>query len=238
MKTILEVKNLHYYYDDIHALKGISFKVDEGEVVTLIGANGAGKTTTMRSISGLIGGIRSGEIIFDGKNITHMKPHAIAAQGLTQSLEGRQIFPLLSVEENLKMGAFLRKDKNAIQSDINRMFELFPRLKERREQSGGTLSGGEQQMLAIGRALMSKPRILLLDEPSLGLAPLIVKEIFETIRQISREGVTILLVEQNSKAALNVANRGYVIETGKIIFGDDSQKLISNPEIQKSYLGV
>lgn len=238
MSNILEVKDLHYYYNEIHALKGISFAVEKGELVTLIGANGAGKTTTMRSISGLIGGVRSGSILFEGQEITRMKPHRIAKAGLTQSLEGRQIFYELSVEENLMMGAYLQRDTKKIKSKLGEVYELFPRLLERKNQSGGTLSGGEQQMLAIGRALMAEPHILLLDEPSLGLAPLIVKEIFRIIKQINEEGMTILLVEQNSKAALQISDRGYVLETGKIIMSDTAQNLLQNPDVQRSYLGI
>lgn len=238
MGNMLEVKNLHYYYyGDIHSLKGISFVVREGEIVTLIGANGAGKTTTLRCVSGLLGNIKEGEIIFDGRDISKLKPHIISSLGLIQVLEGRHIFFQLSVYENLKMGAYLRKDKN-IESDIKYIFDLFPRLEERKNQLGGTLSGGEQQMLAIGRALMSKPKILLMDEPSLGLAPLISKEIFSTISRISNEGITILLVEQNSKAALNIADRGYIVENGKIILHDECKNLINNEEVKKSYIGV
>jgi branched-chain amino acid transport system ATP-binding protein len=237
MKKILEVNNLHYYYGDIHTLKGISFDVDEGEIVTLIGANGAGKTTTLRCISGLLGNIKDGEIIFNGKAISKMKPHVIPSLGVVQVLEGRRIFPLLTVHENLMMGAYLRKDKDT-ELDIKHVFDLFPRLEERKNQLGGTLSGGEQQMLAIGRALMSKPKILLMDEPSLGLAPLFVKEIFRTITRINNEGMTILLVEQNSKAALNISNRGYIMETGKIVLTDNCKNLINNEEVKSSYLGA
>ena len=235
---MLEVKNLNFYYSEIHALKDISFVVNKGEVVTLIGANGAGKTTTMRTISGLLGHPRSGSIVFEGKDITREAPHNIAKLGLTQSLEGRQIFPGLTVAENLNMGAYLMRDKEWIEKQIEEVYELFPRLYERREQMGGTLSGGEQQMLAIGRALMSNPRLLMLDEPSLGLAPLIIKEIFSIIRKINDLGITILLVEQNSKAALNIADRGYVLENGQITMADTAQNLLSNPEVQRSYLGI
>ena len=237
-EVMLEVKNLNFYYSEIHALKDISFVVNKGEVVTLIGANGAGKTTTMRTISGLLGHPRSGSIVFEGKDITREAPHNIAKLGLTQSLEGRQIFPGLTVAENLNMGAYLMRDKEWIEKQIEEVYELFPRLYERREQMGGTLSGGEQQMLAIGRALMSNPRLLMLDEPSLGLAPLIIKEIFSIIRKINDLGITILLVEQNSKAALNIADRGYVLENGQITMADTAQNLLSNPEVQRSYLGI
>ena len=237
-KVMLEVKDLNFYYSEIHALKDISFTVNEGEVVTLIGANGAGKTTTMRTISGLLGHPRSGSIVFDGKDITREAPHNIAKLGLTQSLEGRQIFPGLTVAENLNMGAYLMHDKEWIKKQLEEVYELFPRLYERRAQMGGTLSGGEQQMLAIGRALMSNPKLLMLDEPSLGLAPLIIKEIFSIIEKINKLGITILLVEQNSKAALHVADRGYVLENGRITMADTAENLLSNPEVQRSYLGI
>ena len=237
-KVMLEVKDLNFYYSEIHALKDISFSVNEGEVVTLIGANGAGKTTTMRTISGLLGHPRSGSIVFDGKDITREAPHNIAKLGLTQSLEGRQIFPGLTVAENLDMGAYLMHDREWIKKQLEEVYELFPRLYERRTQMGGTLSGGEQQMLAIGRALMSNPKLLMLDEPSLGLAPLIIKEIFSIIEKINRLGITILLVEQNSKAALHVADRGYVLENGRITMADTAENLLSNPEVQRSYLGI
>ena len=237
-KVMLEVKGLNFYYSEIHALKDISFTVNEGEVVTLIGANGAGKTTTMRTISGLLGHPRSGSIVFDGKDITREAPHNIAKLGLTQSLEGRQIFPGLTVAENLDMGAYLMHDKEWIKKQLEEVYELFPRLYERRAQMGGTLSGGEQQMLAIGRALMSNPKLLMLDEPSLGLAPLIIKEIFSIIEKINKLGITILLVEQNSKAALHVADRGYVLENGRITMADTAENLLSNPEVQRSYLGI
>ena len=237
-KVMLEVKNLNFYYSEIHALKDISFTVNEGEVVTLIGANGAGKTTTMRTISGLLGYPRGGSIVFNGKDITREALHNIAKLGLTQSLEGRQIFPGLTVAENLDMGAYLMRDKEWIKKQIEEVYEIFPRLYERRTQMGGTLSGGEQQMLAIGRALMSNPKLLMLDEPSLGLAPLIIKEIFSIIEKINKLGITILLVEQNSKAALHVADRGYVLENGRITMTDTAENLLSNPEVQRSYLGI
>ena len=238
MTKILEVKNLHFHYNEIHALKGISFDVNEGEITSLIGANGAGKTTAMRSISGLIKGITGGSITFCGKDITRMKGYEMPKLGLFQVLEGRQIFPMLTVEENLRMGAYLQKDSSVIKNNLAEVYSLFPKLLDRKQQSGGTLSGGEQQMLAIGRALMGNPKILLLDEPSLGLAPLIVKEIFKVIKEINQKGVTILLVEQNSKAALQIADRGYVLENGKIVLTDTAEVLLNNEEIQRSYLGI
>lgn len=238
MKKILEINNLHYYYNEIHALRGISFDVYEGEIISLIGANGAGKTTTLRTISGLIGSAASGTITFDGTDITHMKGYQIPKLGLIQVLEGRQIFSSLSVEENLLMGAYLIEDREAVKKKLSEMYELFPKLYDRKKQSGGTLSGGEQQMLAIGRALMANPKILLMDEPSLGLAPLIVKDIFQVIQKINKEGVTILLVEQNSKAALQISNRGYVLENGRIVMMDQASSLLNNEAIQRSYLGI
>jgi branched-chain amino acid transport system ATP-binding protein len=238
MTKILEVNDLHYHYNEIHALKGISFDVNEGEIISLIGANGAGKTTTMRSISGLIRGITGGTITFDGKNITKMKGYDLPKLGLLQVLEGRQIFSALTVEENLRMGAYLQRDPMVIKKNLEEVYGLFPKLFDRKEQSGGTLSGGEQQMLAIGRALMGNPKLLLLDEPSLGLAPLIVKDIFKVIKQINERGVTVLLVEQNSKAALQIADRGYVLENGEIVLADTADALLDNKEIQRSYLGI
>ncbi|MGI6010254.1 MAG: ABC transporter ATP-binding protein [Ruminococcus sp.] len=235
---MLEVNDLHYHYNEIHALKGISFDVNEGEIISLIGANGAGKTTTMRSISGLIRGITGGTITFDGKNITKMKGYDLPKLGLLQVLEGRQIFSALTVEENLRMGAYLQRDPMVIKKNLEEVYGLFPKLFDRKEQSGGTLSGGEQQMLAIGRALMGNPKLLLLDEPSLGLAPLIVKDIFKVIKQINERGVTVLLVEQNSKAALQIADRGYVLENGEIVLADTADALLDNKEIQRSYLGI
>jgi branched-chain amino acid transport system ATP-binding protein len=235
---ILEVNDLHYYYGSIHALKGISFYVDEGEKITLIGANGAGKTTTLQSISGLLDsiGIR-GEILYEGKPIQKKPAHVIAQKGLVQVLEGRHIFPRLSVLENLVLGAYLRDDRKNVQEELGVIFEQFPRLDERRAQMGNTLSGGEQQMLAIARALLAKPRIIMMDEPSLGLAPLIVKEIFEIINNICAKGITVILVEQNSHLALRTADRGYVMATGEIILHDRCDKLIDNEHVIKSYLG-
>lgn len=233
---VLEVKNLHFSYGEIKALRGISFDVRQGEIVALLGGNGAGKTTTLQSISGLIKGISEGEILFEGKNIRNMAPHNIAKLGMAQCLEGRLIYSQLSVLQNLKMGAFLRKDE--IKDDLDYVFNLFPRLKEREKQQGGTLSGGEQQMLAVGRALMQKPRLLMMDEPSLGLAPLIIEEIFNAIKQINEDGTPILLVEQNSNAALKIATCGYVMETGEIKFSDTAKNLLQNENIQKTYLGI
>lgn len=236
--ALLELKDFHYSYGNIHVVKGINLKVEEGEIVTLIGANGAGKTTTMQTISGLTaaGGVK-GEILFDGKPIQKKHGYEICAAGLSQVLEGRQIFSQLSVLENLQTGAYLRKDKAGVQEDIKRMYRLFPRLEERKEQMGGTLSGGEQQMLAIARAMLAKPKMLMLDEPSLGLAPLIVNEIFKAIREIRKEGMTIMFVEQNSRIALSTADRGYVMQTGEIIMHDTCQALLNNEEVKKAYLG-
>ena len=234
---ILELRDVHASYGKIHALKGISLKVLPGEVVTIIGANGAGKSTTLMSICGIMP-LTSGEIIYDGKPIHGKAADLLPALGLCQVPEGRRIFPRLTVEDNMEMGAFFRRNKEEMAGDMSRVFDLFPVLKERRRQQGGTLSGGEQQMLAIGRALMSRPKLLLLDEPSLGLAPLIVQKIFEIIREINqRDGVTILLVEQNANIALQSARRGYVLETGTIILEDDAKSLLHNPEIRKAYLG-
>ncbi len=233
---MLEVNEIHSYYGHIHALKGLSLTVDKGEIVTLIGANGAGKTTTLKTISGLIHP-RQGSISLEGERIDGLPPHIIVSKGIGQSPEGRQIFPRLTVLENLEMGAYARKDRDGINRDLNHVFELFPRLGERRTQLGGTLSGGEQQMLAIGRALMTRPRVLLLDEPSMGLAPVLVETIFDIIRELNQEGTTILLVEQNAAKALSVANRGYVIETGQIILSDSAKQLQQNETVRKSYLG-
>ena len=221
----------------IEALKGISIEVKEGEVVTLIGSNGAGKSTTLRSISGL-NAPKTGKIIYDGKEIQGTPAHEVAALGIAQAPEGRRIFPRLTVGENLDMGAFLRSNRKEIASDRERVFELFPRLKERENQKGGTMSGGEQQMLAMGRAMMANPKMLLLDEPSLGLAPVVVDRIYETIRTINQQGVTILLVEQNANYALDVSARGYVLETGTVALSDQSAALRSNEEVQKAYLGT
>ena len=235
---MLKVDNIKTYYGNIQALKGISIEVSEGEIITLIGANGAGKTTTLMSISGIVPP-RRGEISFMGRDITHMPPNEIVALGINQVPEGRRIFPYLTVTENLDMGAFLRTDKENIKKDMDYVFELFPILAERRHQAGGTLSGGEQQMLAIGRALMTRPRLLLLDEPSLGLAPLVVKQVFEVIKQINRENKTpIFLVEQNANLALKVAHRGYVMENGLITLADTTSNLLANDDVRKAYLGI
>ena len=233
---MLELEDLRVGYGNIEALHGISLSVGEGEIVTLIGANGAGKTTTLMTISGCVRA-RTGAIRFRGRDISGLPPHEIVALGLVQSPEGRKIFPRLSVAENLEMGAFTRRDPDGIAADQNRVFELFPILGERRRQPGGTLSGGEQQMLAIARALMARPRLLLLDEPSLGLAPLVVSRIFEVIRELNREGATILLVEQNARMALKAAHRGYVLETGTIAMADAADKLLADPRVRSAYLG-
>ncbi len=234
--ALLEVKNLYVSYGSIRALHGISFTVEEGEIVTLIGANGAGKTTTLKTISGLLRPDK-GQIFYDGVEITRMGADAIVRRGLIHVPEGRRIFAPLTVRENLEMGAYTRKDKKEIEESMERVFELFPRLKERLEQPGGTLSGGEQQMLAVGRALMAKPRLLLMDEPSMGLAPILVEEIFEIIREINEQGVTILLVEQNAHMAFSVAHRGYVMETGIIQLEGPAQELAENPQVREAYLG-
>jgi len=235
-ETLLEVKDVETYYGSIQALKGISITVQEGEIVTLIGANGAGKSTTLRSINGL-NHPRRGTISFRGKDITHEPAHDIVKLGIAQSPEGRKLFPRMSVMENLEMGAFQRKDRSALGEDMDRVFELFPRLAERRHQKAGTLSGGEQQMCAIGRALMARPTLLMLDEPSMGLAPIFVQRIFETIVEVNKQGTSILLVEQNALMALDVANRGYVLETGHVALADDAKALARNPEVRKTYLG-
>jgi branched-chain amino acid transport system ATP-binding protein len=234
---MLELKDVHTYYGNIHALKGVSLKVEQGEIVTLIGSNGAGKSTTLRTIQG-INRPRSGTILLEGEALEKLPPHEIAFRGVAQSPEGRMIFPRMTVMENLEMGAYARKDKTGLDQDLERVFTLFPRLKERTSQKGGTLSGGEQQMLAMGRALMARPRILLLDEPSMGLSPILVELIFDTIQTINKEGITILLVEQNALMALSIANRGYVIQTGEIILTDKASKLKENEMVRKSYLGI
>jgi branched-chain amino acid transport system ATP-binding protein len=235
--ALLEVNDLHTFYGNIEALKGVSLTVDEGEVVTLIGSNGAGKSTTLRSISGLTPP-REGTIKFDGAEIGEVPPQEIVERGISQSPEGRHVFSRMTVRENLDLGAYLRKDRADIDRDMDRVFALFPRLKERERQKGGTMSGGEQQMLAIGRALMANPKLLLLDEPSMGIAPILVERIYETIAEINRQGTTILLVEQNANYALGVSKRGYVLETGTIALEDESSKLLTNPEVQKAYLGA
>jgi branched-chain amino acid transport system ATP-binding protein len=234
--ALLELDNVHTYYGNIHALKGISITVDKGEIVTLIGSNGAGKTTTLKTISGVLQP-KEGRITLEGRRIDRVPAHNIVTLGICQSPEGRRIFPRLTTLENLEMGAFHRSDKTGIQQDMERVFELFPRLKERRSQQGGTLSGGEQQMLAIGRALMSRPRILLLDEPSMGLSPVLVEAIFQIILDIHAQGTTILLVEQNALMALQVADRGYVLQTGRIVLQDSAENLSENETVRKAYLG-
>ncbi|HWQ13099.1 MAG TPA: ABC transporter ATP-binding protein [Roseiflexaceae bacterium] len=234
---LLELKNVHSYYGNIHALKGISLTVDQGEIVTLIGSNGAGKSTTLRTISGILQP-RQGEIWLEGQRIDRIPPHKVVERGVLQAPEGRRIFPRLSVRDNLEMGAFTRSDKAGIAEDMERVFQLFPRLRERANQKGGTLSGGEQQMLAIGRALMGRPRVLLLDEPSMGLAPVLVEQIFSIIKDINAQGTTILLVEQNALMALQIANRGYVLQTGQIVLADTARALSENEMVQKAYLGI
>jgi branched-chain amino acid transport system ATP-binding protein len=234
---ILELKDVHTYYGSIEALKGISIEVREREVVTLIGSNGAGKSTTLRSINGL-NHPREGSIHFQGKEITDEAPHNVVKMGISQSPEGRRLFPRMSVIENLQMGAFQRSDRAGQREDMDRVFALFPRLAERKNQRAGTLSGGEQQMCAIGRALMARPKLLLLDEPSMGLAPIFVEKIFEIVREINDQGTPILLVEQNALAALDTADRGYVMETGTIVLADDAKALRQNEQVQKTYLGV
>jgi branched-chain amino acid transport system ATP-binding protein len=235
---MLELKNLKTFYGNIQALKDVSLKISEGEIITLIGANGAGKSTTLMSICGIVPP-RSGEVLFMGQPIQEMAPNDIVSLGISQVPEGRRIFPFLSVAENLDMGAFLRNDKDEIKRDIDYIYELFPILAERRHQAGGTLSGGEQQMLAISRAIMAKPRLLLMDEPSLGLAPLVVKQIFNIIRKINNESkTTIFLVEQNANLALKVAHRGYVMETGRVTLSDTAENLMANDEVRKAYLGM
>jgi branched-chain amino acid transport system ATP-binding protein len=236
-ESLLELNNVHSYYGNIHALKGVSLVVNRGEIVTLIGSNGAGKSTTLRTISGIVKP-RQGEVRLAGERIDELPAHKVVERGVLQSPEGRRIFPRLTVRENLEMGAFSRKDKTEVGSDMDRVFGLFPRLKERANQKGGTLSGGEQQMLAIGRALMGRPKVLLLDEPSMGLAPVLVEQIFAIIKDINAEGTTILLVEQNALMALGIAHRGYVLQTGQIVLSDSAQGLSENETVQKAYLGL
>ena len=235
MGLLLEAKDLNVYYGSIHAIKGISFDVNEGEIVTLIGANGAGKSTTLNTIAGL-NRTRTGDIIFQGESIAHVPAHKIVYKGLSMVPEGRRIFLQMTVEENLEMGAFSQSN-STIASSKEEVFELFPRLKERRKQIGGTLSGGEQQMLAMGRALMATPKVIMLDEPSMGLAPILVEQIFDIIKNLHKSGKTILLVEQNAQAALSVADRAYVLETGKIVMSGTGAELLASPEIKKAYLG-
>jgi len=233
---MLELKDVHTYYGNIHALKGISLNVQKGEIVTLIGSNGAGKTTTLRTIQGLIHA-RHGSITLEGEELTKIPAHEVTMRGVSQSPEGRLIFPRMTVLENLEMGAFTRKDKAGIARDLERVFSVFPRLKERIKQTGGTLSGGEQQMLAIGRALMANPRVLLLDEPSMGLAPILVEQIFNIIGELNKQGTTILLVEQNARMALSIAHRGYVLQTGAIRLQGSAKNLQEDDEVRKTYLG-
>jgi branched-chain amino acid transport system ATP-binding protein len=235
--ALLEVKDVHTYYGNIEALKGISIEVQEGECVTLIGSNGAGKSTTLRSISGLTPP-RQGSIRFQDREITETPPQEIVSMGVAHSPEGRHVFSRMTVYENLMLGAYLRRDESGIKEDLDRVFSLFPRLKERERQKGGTMSGGEQQMLAIGRALMAQPTLLLLDEPSMGIAPILVERIYETIAEINKQGTTILLVEQNANFALDVSKRAYVLETGAVTLHDQSAALRENPEVQKAYLGA
>ncbi len=234
--ALLELENVHSYYGNIHALKGVSLTVNEGEIVTLIGANGAGKSTTLKTISGILDP-RQGRVLLEGEDMVAYRAHEVVSKGVIQVPEGRRIFTRLTVRENLEMGAFLRDDTQGIKEDLERVFALFPRLEERQSQVGGTLSGGEQQMLATGRALMAKPRILLMDEPSMGLAPVLVDLIFDTIKDLNDQGMTILLVEQNALLALDVADRGYVMETGMITLAGDAKELAANPQVKEAYLG-
>lgn len=236
MKTVLELKDVHTYYGHIYALKGISLTVNEGEIVTLIGANGAGKSTTLRTISGMVKP-RRGDVVFEGKAIQRMPANEVVKLGISQVPEGRRIFPRMTVEENLEMGGYLLSDNKLLQERKDRAFTLFPRLAERRAQKGGTLSGGEQQMLAIGRALMQGPKILLMDEPSMGLAPVLVDFVFETVQNLNKDGMTILLVEQNARQALQIAHRGYVLQTGQLTVSGPAAELVQREEIQKAYLG-
>ena len=235
--AMLEIEDIHTYYGNIHALKGISLSVEEGEIVCLIGSNGAGKTTTLRTICGLLKPSK-GKIQMNGDNLLHYKAHQLVYKGISMVPEGRGVFAKLTVMENLEMGAYIRKDKAGIQSDLKYVFELFPRLEERRKQVAGTLSGGEQQMLAIGRSMMARPKLLLLDEPSMGLAPILVEGIFDAVKRINAEGTTILLVEQNALMAFSVATRGYVLQTGKIVLHDTVENLQQNETVQKAYLGI
>jgi branched-chain amino acid transport system ATP-binding protein len=234
--ALLEVEGIHTYYGNIEALKGVTLEVEEGEIVTLIGSNGAGKSTTLRSISGL-SPPREGKIRFGGEDIQHVPPQEIVRMGISQSPEGRHCFQRMTVRENLELGAYLRRDAR-VKDDLDRVFDLFPRLKEREKQKAGTMSGGEQQMLAIGRALMAEPKLLLLDEPSMGIAPILVQRIYETIAEINRQGTTILLVEQNANFALGVSKRGYVLETGQVVLADSSERLREDPDVQRAYLGT
>jgi branched-chain amino acid transport system ATP-binding protein len=233
---LLELRDIHTYYGNIHALKGISLTIDSGEIVTLIGANGAGKSTTLKTISGLLRP-RQGEMVFEGSRLDGTPAHEVVAKGICQAPEGRRIFPRMTVRENLEMGAFRRAKGSELDADFDRVYSLFPRLKERNTQNGGTLSGGEQQMLAIGRALMARPKLLLLDEPSMGLAPILVEQIFEIVKDINAGGTTVLLVEQNALMALGIAQRGYIMQTGEIVLHDVADRLMVNPEVKRAYLG-
>ena len=235
-EPLLDVKDIHVFYGNIEAVKGLSFHVNRGEIVCLIGANGAGKTTTLRTVSGLLRPAE-GAIFYEGQRIDLLPAHEIVGLGVAQSPEGRRIFPRMSVRENLDMGAFIRRDATGQREDMDRIMDLFPILKERARQAAGTLSGGEQQMLAMGRALMARPKLLLLDEPSMGLAPIVVQTIFDTIRDINEQGMTVLLVEQNAAQALSLAHRGYVIETGRIVLEDEASALLENEQVRKAYLG-
>jgi branched-chain amino acid transport system ATP-binding protein len=235
--ALLDVRDLHTFYGNIHALKGVSLTVDQGEIVTLIGANGAGKTTTLNTISGIVQA-RSGEVLLDGEDLTRVPAHRIIPRGVIQVPEGRRMFSRLTVVENLRMGGFILDKKTDVQAGIDRAYEMFPRLKDRRNQLAGTLSGGEQQMLAMGRALMAKPRVLLLDEPSMGLAPNLVEYVFESIEKIHAEGTAVLLVEQNAHMALDIADRGYILQTGEIVLADSSANLRDNDEVRRAYLGI
>ena len=234
--ALLEVRDVHTYYGAIHALRGVTFEVEEGEIVTLIGSNGAGKSTTLRTISGLLKP-RQGEIRLRGERIDGRRPHEIVELGVCQSPEGRRVFARMSVQENLEMGAFARKDRAQLGAEYDRVYELFPRLRERRLQKAGTLSGGEQQMLAIGRALMAAPKVLLLDEPSMGLAPILVEQIFDIVRTINQQGTTVLLVEQNALMALGIAARGYILQTGEVVLADTAERLSQDEAVRKAYLG-
>ena len=234
--AMLEVKDLHVYYGMIHAIKGVSFEVDEGEIIALIGANGAGKTTILHTISGLLSP-KSGSIQFEGQELTKIPAHKIVSLGMAQVPEGRRVFAQMTVLQNLKMGAFTRADKAEVEASLQTVFERFPRLAERKAQPAGTLSGGEQQMLAMGRALMSHPKLILMDEPSMGLSPILVNEIFDIIRSVNETGTTVLLVEQNARKALNIANRAYVLETGRVVGGGDAKELMNDDSIRKAYLG-
>jgi branched-chain amino acid transport system ATP-binding protein len=235
--SILNINNVHTYYGNIHALKGLTITVEQGEIVTLIGGNGAGKTTTLRTICGLLQP-REGDVFFNGENLNKYKAHEVVYKGISMVPEGRGIFTRLTITENLEMGAYSRNSTQEMKEDMERVFTLFPRLKERRNQVAGTLSGGEQQMLATGRALMTRPTVLLMDEPSMGLAPVLVELIFDTIEQINKQGVTVLLVEQNAHMALSIAHRGYVLQTGEIVLSDTAEKLKNDPTVQKAYLGI